>query len=118
MLGGISRTTDGGLDPVPMSGSPAYSAPFSAPVNDFFDDVDFKGAFSLDTGNWAAGWTYLSQQGYFGAEGAWILTDNPGYVYSYLGFLGPDQFVYSLSLDNFVHIGSDDANGSWVYVTR
>lgn len=118
MLGGISRSTDGGLNPIPAAGSPAYSAPFSDPVSDFFDDVDVKGAFAASTGNWAAGWTYLSQQGYFGNTARYVFTDSIGWVYSEEGFIGPDQWVYSTSLGKFVYIGSDSLSGNWIYVSK
>jgi hypothetical protein len=118
LLGGISRTPDAGLDPIPAAGSPAYAEPFSAPVSDFFDDVDYKGAFAASTGNWAAGWTYLSQQGYFGNEARYIQTNNLGWVYSESGFIGPDQWVYSVSLDDFIYIGSDSLSGNWIYVAK
>jgi len=118
MLGGISREADGGLDPIPAAGSPAYTAPFSDPVSDFFDDVDYKGAFSSATGNWAAGWTYLSQQGYFGNEARWVDTGNLGFLYSNEGFIAPMNWYWSFSFDKFIYIGTDNPNGNWVFVGK
>lgn len=118
LLGGISRTMDGGLNPIPGAGSPAYSAPFSPPVDDFFEATEYKGAFSSALGNWAAGWTYLSQKGYFTVQGSWVNSSNLGWVYSDLGFISSDQWVYSLSLDDYMYIGTDSASGTWVYISK
>lgn len=66
MLYGVSRVNDGGLDPRPMSGSPAFSnARKSVPGDGWYIPVSFQGAFG-DT-NWMAGWTKLSQDGYLKA---------------------------------------------------
>ena len=66
-LRGISRTTDGNLDPRPAAGSPLLGAelapfPASAPVG-FYETVNYRGAFPSDQ-NWLDGWSYLSQKGY------------------------------------------------------
>jgi len=63
---GISRTTDGGLDPRPEADGAAYVGVFSTePAGDFFDDVTYKGAFeSTENGNWLDGWSALSTLGY------------------------------------------------------
>lgn len=68
LLGGISRTADGGFDPRPQAGSPALTNALAdlPEGDDFFDDVDYQGAFSKDD-NWLAGWTYLSEAGYLSA---------------------------------------------------
>ena len=59
-LSGISRTNDGGLDPRPVPGSPAWGAGKTAP-NSHIKDVDYVGAFGADL--WVAGWTALSANG-------------------------------------------------------
>ena len=62
---GISRTTDGGLDPRPEAGSPAFGATkdVAADLGDsFFDKTDYMGAFGSN--NWLLGWTALDQLGY------------------------------------------------------
>ena len=69
-LNGISRTTDGGLDPRPTNAS------WSAVVNDlatlpsgdaFFTSVSYKGAFDTDTNNfWLKNWSALWDYGHFG----------------------------------------------------
>jgi len=68
-LAGISRTTDGGLDPRPAIDSPlrgASLAPFPAVAPaDFYETVDYRGAFG-DT-NWLWGWSYLYKAGYLSA---------------------------------------------------
>jgi len=63
-LGGISRIPNGGLDPRPSAGSPAFDNYFTID-DDFFDNVGYRGAFS-NRDNWAEGWTALSGNGYFG----------------------------------------------------
>lgn len=66
------RTAEGYLleiNPVPATGSPLLNAPLS-PVPVGLSAVSYRGAFG--TTNWAKGWTYVSEQGYFGA------TEDPG----------------------------------------
>lgn len=66
LLKGISRITDGGLDPRPAAGSPLLSSSLSAFPNDapagFFEETDYRGAFG--EANWLRGWSYLHQAGY------------------------------------------------------
>lgn len=87
-LAGISRTTDGGLDPRPTAGSPAldptqvYRIPlnlspihlpiatkatesnlYRSPGDGFLVQTDYTGAFSKDD-LWISGWTALTQHGY------------------------------------------------------
>lgn len=65
---GISRTTDGGLDPRPLMTSPALTNDLKAyPDMDFFMPVDYQGAFSPDS-NWMYGWTALARKGYLPNE--------------------------------------------------
>ena len=61
-LTGISRTNDGGLDPRPMSGSPALSGAASPQGDGFFQAVGYRGAFDADN-LWVAGWTFLDDLG-------------------------------------------------------
>lgn len=66
---GISRTTDGGLDPRPQPGSPAWGPSSLTPPSDgFFTPVTYRGAFG--EWNWAAGWSFLSASGVLTSEGA------------------------------------------------
>ncbi len=65
-LNSISREADGGLDPRPTSDGPAYDNLAAIPVDGFFEDVDYKGAFGSE--NWAAGWTALAHYGILGDE--------------------------------------------------
>jgi len=62
-LNGISRTTDGGLDPRPSAGSPANSG-FVSPPDAFFTNVSYLGAFNPIDGIWTEGWTAVSALGY------------------------------------------------------
>jgi hypothetical protein len=61
MLRGISRETDQGLDPRPMSGSPALSGALDT-GDDYFVKTSYVGAFGGN--NWLLGWTALDQIGY------------------------------------------------------
>ena len=65
-IAGISRTTNGGLDPRLNAGSPDLSG--NEPSDDsFFQQVSYRGAF----GNgflWLEGWTALDAYGYLGDE--------------------------------------------------
>ncbi|MDG2418409.1 MAG: T9SS type A sorting domain-containing protein, partial [Saprospiraceae bacterium] len=62
----ISRTGDGGLNPILSAFSPAANNAIS-PTDPFFTNVSYSGAFSQGF-NWAAGWTALSAYGHFGNE--------------------------------------------------
>jgi hypothetical protein len=118
LLGGISRVADGGLDPIPGAGSLAYAAPLSTPVNSFIQPAAYKGAFSNEIGNWASGWTYLSQKGYFSNAAANINTANLGWITAPGGYFGAGQWVWSWTLAKYVYVGSDGPGGSWVYVLK
>lgn len=70
-LGGISRTDNGGLDPRPVEAGPAYTSTLAEVPNDedFFTEVDFKGAFGSNSDNlWIKGWTALDQYGILNPE--------------------------------------------------
>jgi hypothetical protein len=60
MLNGISRTTDNGLDPRPMNGSPALSGAVDPPSDIFFTKVTYRGAFG-PSDLWIADWTAIAQ---------------------------------------------------------
>ncbi len=63
-IAGISRTTDGGLDPRLNADSEILGG--ATPSEDaFFNVVTYKGAFG-NTVNWLAGWTALAEYGYIG----------------------------------------------------
>jgi hypothetical protein len=57
-LGGISRESNGGLDPRPLPGSPALSTTRATPSNGVYVPAPYKGAFA--NVGWAADWTGLS----------------------------------------------------------
>jgi len=63
---GISREQDGILDPRPSRSGAAYTNPLAAePQDDFFQDVNFAGAFGSNPDQlWIAGWTALSRNGH------------------------------------------------------
>ena len=58
------------LDPRPAEGSLALSDSLYVDLDDdFFDDVDYIGAFGRDTADfWVAGWTALDHYGYFAPQ--------------------------------------------------
>ena len=65
MLGGISRLPNGGLDPRPDAGSPAWSgAAVDANADDIIQTTSYRGAFGSE--NWALGWTAMDAHGFFG----------------------------------------------------
>lgn len=69
VVGGISRATDGGLDPRTSASIANFKAAATV-EGDYFDKVDYIGAFA-NTGdyqndNWALGWTAMDEYGYFG----------------------------------------------------
>lgn len=65
MLRGTGLTFDGSLDPRPASESPALTnALADLPADPWFIPVSYQGAFS-STSNWAYGWTYTAQKGFF-----------------------------------------------------
>lgn len=65
MLGGISRLTDGKLDPRPKTNnSPALTTKWSDPGDAFFQKQDFLGAFRGK--NWLNGWSALATIGHLG----------------------------------------------------
>ncbi len=59
-LQSIARSNNGNLDPRPKQGSPALSTSKPPPNNNFFAQVDYKGAFSKDS-NWLKNWTALDK---------------------------------------------------------
>jgi hypothetical protein len=60
LLGGISYTNNGALNPRPQAGSPAFINVLpGAPVA-----VSYRGAFSGPSDNWADGWTALSSMSF------------------------------------------------------
>ncbi len=67
-LRGISRATDGGLDPRPADGSPAFTDVKQVPNDGFFQQPSYAGAFGED--NWAADWTFISELRILNSAGA------------------------------------------------
>ncbi len=62
MLGGISRTNDGGLDPRPDASGPAFNNIGDIPSDGFYSQTLFRGAF-CDDGVWIKGWTAIDEYG-------------------------------------------------------
>ena len=73
-IAGLSRATDGGLDPRLNAGS-AILGGATAPEGDFFSQVTYRGAFDNAT-NWLSGWTALAEYGYLGDLVTPINTDD------------------------------------------
>lgn len=74
-LAGISRTNDGGLNPIPAAAE--VTANLAAyPDAAFFTQVNYKGAFDPSAaGTWLDGWSILSRAGYLAGGG----TDGAAY---------------------------------------
>lgn len=66
-LKGISRGSDGGLDPRPAPDSPALSGATDVPDDGFFVPTSFVGALGADD-TWIAGWTALDELGHISIE--------------------------------------------------
>jgi hypothetical protein len=63
LLASLSWEQDKKLDPRPAASSPAWSNLAAIPADGFLETPAFRGAFGRE--NWAAGWTALSQGGFF-----------------------------------------------------
>jgi hypothetical protein len=74
-LRSISRAADGGLDPRPVSGSPALTSLRSAPNDGFYTPVAYKGAFNGL--NWASDWTALGERNVITTAGAGVPNPTP-----------------------------------------
>lgn len=64
-IGAIGRESaeTGSITVLPAAGGPAYRNVDAVIADDFFEDVDFKGAFG--TVNWLVGWSWLNERGRF-----------------------------------------------------
>ncbi len=76
-LRSISRTADFGLDPRPVVDGAAYENLTTVPNDDFFEQVNYKGAFGAS--NWMQGWTALDSYSFLTekpeATGDVVVTD-------------------------------------------
>ena len=70
LLRGISRSNNGGLDPRPAAGSPAFSGARSVPNDGFYTPTTYKGAFNVV--NWASDWTAIGERNVMTTAGAGI----------------------------------------------
>jgi hypothetical protein len=79
LLLGISRDPDGGLDPRPAPGSPAYVSP-GVPADTFFKTTGYIGAFGPDPCStcFLGTWTALYQYGYLDTALTNSWTSKPG----------------------------------------
>ncbi|MFP4543961.1 MAG: T9SS type A sorting domain-containing protein [Candidatus Kapaibacterium sp.] len=77
MLVSISRTEDGGLDPRPEPGSPAFQGYKEVPNDGFYTKVDYVGAFGPHE-LWIKNWTFLDEAGFTPQTGAneIVITDD------------------------------------------
>ncbi|MGH1362549.1 MAG: T9SS type A sorting domain-containing protein [Calditrichia bacterium] len=74
LLGGISRTNNGGLDPRPSASGPAGSGA-TAVSDPFIVSVDYIGAFDPSASLWTDGWTAMYSLGFTAGNGMVTLTD-------------------------------------------
>jgi hypothetical protein len=61
-LASVSRTPDGRLNPLPVSGGNSYTAAKKAPTAAWFEATSYVGAFGGE--NWAQDWTALGGEGF------------------------------------------------------
>jgi len=123
-LRGISRDTDGGLDPRLSDASPARNASNQALYTDsWFKKVTYVGAF--ENYNWLAGWTALSQLGYVGSKADEFVTrteeierEQPSQIRLAQNFPNPfnpsTQISFSLNRATEVTLSVYDVNGRLV----
>ncbi|MGD8781787.1 MAG: T9SS C-terminal target domain-containing protein, partial [Ignavibacteria bacterium] len=102
-LRGISRTTDGGLDPRLTSTSPAWTG-VKTLDDDYFVQTSYVGAFGNE--NWLIGWTALDELGYLspsvGAQPERTITDADIPVGSNVTFYSDTTYI----LDGMVFVDS------------
>ncbi|MEM9919289.1 MAG: T9SS type A sorting domain-containing protein [Bacteroidota bacterium] len=96
-ISAVSRSANGSLDPRPAVNGPAYSGLADLPEKDFFQEVNFKGAFGAT--NWLRGWTALSDNGFFSDQQEVVITDadlqgNQTYTWTNDNVYLLDGFVY------------------------
>lgn len=130
LLRGVSRQADGGLDPRPSAESPALSIELQpVPEDDFYVQTNYAGAFGPE-GNWAAGWTKLSRDGYLaeatGEElylGTWERIEQD-YVDTgdWLGllYIGLHPWIYSYETGGYFYLAEESFGdpGGWIYAPR
>ncbi|MFN3874930.1 MAG: hypothetical protein ACK4L7_03335, partial [Flavobacteriales bacterium] len=56
-----SNTVTDRVNPVPAAGASAAQSTITAPIDDFFTSVKYRGAFEPGAEPWTKGWTHLSQ---------------------------------------------------------
>ena len=117
MLAGVSRAAAGGFDPRPAAGSPALTGPFATVPNSWFEQTNYKGAFSPDY-NWLIGWTKLSTEGYLAPNPSYVFTEQYGWVYTYTGSLGVGDWIWIVDLGRFAYMGSVGPSGSWSFIVN
>lgn len=131
-LVGISRDTDGGLDPRidDAAGSVALPTPATL-TGDFFENVDYIGAFAPGEELWVNEWSALSQLGYVPAgsfpvaasseallegaqelEGGLYDTDDFGVLFS------AAPWFYSAEFGWFYSDSNNTGSQAWYYFTE
>ena len=90
----IGRDVDGKLDPRPDAEGAARSDLAEYPAgDDFYADVDYKGAFAPEgTDTWAANWTALGEKGFLDPDPIEV-----GIIYSRAGGMKGTQFSAGLN---------------------
>lgn len=74
MIRGVSRTDDGGLDPRPSSNLGDLADLPNG--DDFFDEVDYRGAFAANGPTWLDGWSTLAKHGFLSTDPSSIWSIN------------------------------------------
>ena len=63
VIGAVGRETGTSVQVLPASGGPAFQNLDNVIADEFFEQVDFKGAFG--TYNWLLDWSWLDENGRF-----------------------------------------------------
>jgi trimeric autotransporter adhesin len=98
---GISRTPAGLLDPRVRSTSPVFTDVADAPVDGFWTQTGYKGAFDAND-NWAYGWTGLSAEGFFPPRTNEVSVAS-GYLYGTNNWVATNIYI----MQGFVYVMSN-----------
>ena len=99
-LNGISRTwpATGGLDPLPKSGSPAFTGYKAAPQDGFYLVAPYRGAFDLHN-NWLRHWSILDKAGFLPPQTN-IVNVPAGYLSGDITWSNTNEYI----LQGFVYL--------------
>lgn len=114
LLLSISRTADGGLNPLPAPHSPAWEASTVFPEDEWYHPTFYLGAFSPSY-LWIANWTKLATEGYLASAPTYIESASLGMLYSYTGTIAANQWYFSKNTGSFVYLLDVDYEGYVIF---